>query len=78
MSKKPKTKPDFYTVAQAAEILGISPAAVYQAIKEERLTAHAEMRPVYRITPDALKDYKIDPQRLGAGMARKKSTQGQK
>jgi len=50
------------TTAEAAERKGVSRAAVYEAIKQGRLRAHARrsangMRIVYRVTPAALDEW---------------------
>lgn len=77
MAKKKKTSGRFYSISEAAKILGISRPAVYRAIAENRLRAEDGTFEVVRmvkmkvhgkrISTDSLHSYRVNTQAQEAG-----------
>jgi excisionase family DNA binding protein len=65
------TKADFVSIRQAAEILGISRAAVWKAIQEGRLAAH-KVDTFHIIRRSELSKYHVDKTMKKMGDLRKK------
>jgi predicted DNA-binding protein YlxM (UPF0122 family) len=66
MPTKKKTPPKTFTVNEAAKKLGVTRAAIHQAIKEGRLdfewgeAIHIIKKKARLITAEALKNYQVD------------------